>query len=264
MTTQPDNPVVVVSTTVGAGVPSPDTLAQTTTLDLIARVRDLIAEADADYYSDAEILGYLNEGKSRMFAHLDVLPRLFKMPLVSGESFYPLSEPVARWDMLAVDGRLVTPIMSHEYAEMMTSPSQGTPRFFCPEVMDRNGQQMLAFYPVPNNNMVASGQYYAEPPDLSLGDAIAVPPIPASNPIWHKPYHILPCYYAAGVLLQKDRLHEKAQLNDQKFMGGVAEYRAWFERKFPRRESPRRQARGSRRGLPRPGIGTEPFSMGGY
>jgi len=211
-----------------------------TTLELIARVRDLIAEAAADYYSDAEILGYVNEGRSRMFGFLDVLPAAFTLEVVATQEAYDLTELVARWVWLNTSTTPLIPITAREFAMLKAAgTSSGTPTHYCPEFLKADGTTQLLFYPTPSTsdasgNPSVNGFYYAEPPLLVLA-ATGPPAVTAVNPAWHENYHFLPSYYAAGVLLRKDRLHETAEQMEGRFNAGVEEYRMWYERKFPLR-----------------------------
>lgn len=234
-----------------------------TTTDLIARVRDLVAEATPDYYEDAEILGYLNEGKSRMFAHLDVLPRQLDIDLAPGQEVYRLDEIVARFEHVSFSGRTqITPVTSEEFARLKMTAATGAPRYYCPEFLTSRGEPAITLYPVPDALYPSGlqGVYYAEPPDLVLANNTVIPPLPGVDPNWHVPYHALPSYYAASVLLRKDRLRDQAHFEEQRFFAGVEEYRRWYERKFPRRVRST-HAQGVR-SLPATEVETWPFEIG--
>lgn len=196
--------------------------------DLIDRVRDLISESNADYYDDPEILGYLNEGKHRMFGFLDVIPTSYTASLVAGQAAYTVPSLVNRWLWMNVGTTPLKPVNSREFAALMVNPTTGTPTHYCPEFTDASGGNQVMVFPTPatsDSTPSMSGYYYGEPANLS----------DSQGPTWHAQYHMLPCYYAASILLRKDRLHETAEAMEARFNAGVEEYRVWYERKFPLR-----------------------------
>ena len=229
-----------------------------TTADLIARVRDLMAEEHADLYVDAtEVLPVINDGKNILFASADLLPRVFDEPMGTGEV---VVADLGRMSYVAykVGTALTVLVPVHvDEIEAVSALAAGTPRYYTTDLLAADGSPLVKTFPAPSDGLEGSlyGHYFGIPPDLSLpveGGA------EGQNPVWHSPYHYLPCYHAAAILLRKDRRPEAAADMEARFRLGIVEYQRWYLTRFPYRSD-------TTRSQPSPneaGLGAYPDTIG--
>lgn len=174
-----------------------------TTAELLARLRDLVAEEAADFYTDAELLTALNEAKDWLFSDLYVLPKTFSDDIVDSQSDYTSPTDLKRFIDVRYNGERLTPLRAVEVAAYKFE-SEGTPRYYCPEFLETDGDRMIRLYPTPPADLTdgLTGTYFALQPDLNTTTPV--------NPTWHKEFHYIPVWYAGHIYLRKDHRPEAA------------------------------------------------------
>jgi hypothetical protein len=180
----------------------------TTTADLVARVRDLLAEEAADLYVDAsEVLPAINEGVGVLFAGLNVLhATLTPIHVVSGTTDYAEPTDLVRWNRMLYAGEELVPITAYEYGSMDSSVVDvaGTPLCYVHGLLNSSGVSMFKLCPYPNETVEdrITGSYWRRPAALDTS---------GTNPSWHAAFHYVPCLWAASVLLRKDHRPESSE-----------------------------------------------------
>lgn len=207
-----------------------------TTADLIARTRDLLAEAGADFYDDSvEILPWLNDGVVRMFANLDALLRMTDYNLVTGTSTVDPAYAVRKFAKLLCGTTELRPLTADEY--MSLPAATGTPYAYCAEFTTAAGGSRIMLYPTPDADVTNGLRVFAwvyPAPLVSAAEGVT-----AVDPTWHAPFHFAPCLWAAAVLLRKDHRPEDAVEMESRFYGEIAAYKRWLLDRFPdRSEAP--------------------------
>jgi hypothetical protein len=208
----------------GSGTGAPITAGVGGTAELIARVRDLMAEETADLYGDAtELLPALNEGKDIIFSTIDVLPKTLTQLITGAVASYAVAD-LGRidWIRYGTTGHDLVPIHADEIRH--TLGTSGTPQYYAIGLSNA-GVPQITLYPTPGatDTTTLVGSYFAVPADLT---------ITGSNPTWH---HFLPCYHAAAVMLRKDRRPEASTEMEGRFRSGIVEYGKWYASRFPYR-----------------------------
>lgn len=202
-----------------------------TTVDLIARLRDLVGEETADLYTDAtEMLPALNDGKNIIFNRIDVLPKLLDTNLVAAQAAYTVTD-LGRIEWLrhkqSSSYTEMHYVHAHEVESLLTL--SGDPKYYTTEMLSSTGVPQITVFPTPPTGISGSlyGYYFAIPADLAAS---------GSDPTWHTPFHFLPCYHAAAVLLRKDRRPEAANEMELKFEQGLVRYERWYLERKPYRK----------------------------
>ena len=211
---------------------SPITGSASTTIQMVKRVRDLLGESVADLYDDtADILPELIVGVDTMFSTLRVLQKTFTAALVAAQSEYPLpdlTEMLRLYYRTSING-------TFQYQELHSISGEdiwkvfdltaSTPMFYTTDTIDDEGATQVVVYPEPMAAIAGDlyGIYFGQPAVISA----------ELNPAWHKKFHFLPCYYAASVLLRRDRRPEAAQEMMYDFERGVLEYQNWYDKQRP-------------------------------
>jgi hypothetical protein len=215
----------------------------TTTADLIARLRDLVAEEGADLFTDAtEVLPSINEGVAMLFSDLYVLPTtLIPINVVSGTADYASPTDLLRWNRLLYAGEELTPISAHEYGGMDASfmDVAGTPVYYVGDLVNSAGDPQIRLCPYPAETALGrlTGTYWRHPAALTTGGL---------NPTWHEAFHYVPCYWAAAILLRKDHRPEAADAMLVRFEQEKQRYRHTHARSRPPRiDAPMKQGTGS-------------------
>jgi hypothetical protein len=154
-----------------------------TTADLIARVRDLMAEETADLYEDAtELLPNLNDGKEIMFADLDVLPKTLSQVITGSTATYEIAD-LGRidWIRYGASGPDLVPVHADELRWL--SGVTGTPTHYGIG-LSAAGVPQITLYPTPGatDTTTLVGSYFAIPADLAVeGDIAATTTIDCAN-----------------------------------------------------------------------------------
>jgi hypothetical protein len=204
----------------------------TTTADLIARLRDLVAEEGADLFTDAtEVLPSINEGVAMLFSDLYVLPTtLTPINVVSGTADYAAPTDLLRWNRLLYAGEELTPISAHEYGGMDASLMDvaGTPVYYVGDLVNSAGDPHIRLCPYPAETALGrlTGNYWRHPAALTTGGL---------NPTWHEAFHYVPCYWAAAILLRKDHRPEAADAMLVRFEQEKRRYRDTVAKSRPPR-----------------------------
>lgn len=153
-----------------------------TTPDLLARTRDLIAEHDADLYSDAtEILPALNDGKDIVFSDIDVLLKTVALPLVAGVSTYAIAD-LGRvvWMKYrtgtagAYTYRDLRFVRNEDVAALLELTGS-EPLYVTTDLLDSSGDTQITVFPTPATGITGDiyVMYHSVPADLALDSAIA-------------------------------------------------------------------------------------------
>jgi hypothetical protein len=205
----------------------------TTTAMLLARIRDLVGEETADLYDDAaEMLPALNDGVTILFSSMDVLLKQTTQALVAGQSAYPLAD-LGRMVWLKYRTGTTPPYsytnilpVGSENLEHLLELTGSEPRYYTTDIVASSGDTQVVVYPTPATGITGSlhGLYFGVPVALDTT---------SSNPTWHVRFHFLPCYWAAAVLLRKDRRPEAALEMEALFRSGMVEYERWYNSRAP-------------------------------
>lgn len=207
-----------------------------TTADLIARLRDIMGEEAADFYTDAtEMLPALNEGKNRLFSDGFAIPKaLTPIASVDGQADYNSPTDLVRWNRLLYLGEELHPISAYEYGGMDTDVMdvEGTPFYYVHDLISATGAPQFRLCPKPAASVAGAitGMYWARPADLTTG-------VGGVNPTWHPDFHFVPCYWAASVMLLKDHRPEAAQDMAARFEIERKRYRDAMARQRPPRSN---------------------------
>lgn len=211
---------------------TPVAATASTTIQMIKRVRDLLGESVADLYDDtADILPELVTGQETMFSTLRVIQKDFTSALIAGQQEYVLADLVEMLRLYyrtgAVGAYQYTELsaVSGEDAWRVIELSASTPMYYSTDTISASGDTQVVVYPVPSAGISGSiyGIYFGQPAAVSM----------VGNPRWHKRFHFTPCYYAASVLLRRDRRPEAAQEMMYDFERGVLEYQNWYDKQRP-------------------------------
>lgn len=206
------------------------------TTDLIARTRDLLAEAGADFYDDAlEIMPALNEGRLDLFSGLDALPMTFSDTVTidaEGVATAPCPGLLESYIEVRYDGVPLTPLTAQEVGPYSILEA-GTPTHYCPEFLTDGGTELMRLYPTPTSEGTVAMTYYAYPPELvnSADPALVV------DPTWHVAHHFAVCYFAAARLMPKDNLREQADRMQSRYDEQKAAYKRWLRARLAYRPS---------------------------
>lgn len=196
--------------------------ATTSTADLIARVRDVLAEETQDFFDDTtEILPLLNDACLDIFGDVDALPKSWTGDTVQDQSYLALPVDIARIKVVRVADKVLTEVMVPEYHRL--DAATGTPTKYL-MVLDSAGAEQIVFWPTPSSALAVQVDYIAYPLTLTA----------LQGPVWHSRFHFLPCLYAAAELLDKDHLPENADRLRMKFEAEKVRYRQWLNERFPR------------------------------
>lgn len=197
---------------------------------LVARTRLYIGEVEEDFFTDSDIVSGLNEGKNIMFADIDALPRRSTLQTVA-----PIgSQTASEYALPGNFGRFISArigqsvwlkpldeVEAAKYEFMTTGPS--TPRYFEPYV-GTDGTRRVRLHPAPDAAYAIALRYYALPPDLALG---------GQGVAWPVEWAYIPCYYAASVVLEKDRRTAAAADKMAMFEARKRHYRIDVARRRP-------------------------------
>lgn len=217
-----------------SGTPlAPITGAGATTDDLLAFTRDLLAEHYADFYDDEAILRDLNAGIVRIFSSVKALPAKATIAIQPGVTTYPAPADLASYGKVTIAGQRepLTPVLIHEVDE----GKPGKTRHYDPGAVMGDGSPAITLYPAPASSGSLVIHYWRFPAMLCVHEHME------TGPTWHQRYHFLPCYYAAGVQLHKDKRPENAELMMAKFERGVVEYKRWLNANRPSSDRVRKQ-----------------------
>jgi len=214
----------------GGAAPAPGP-SGISTAALVARTRLYIGEVDEDFFSTADIVSGLNEGKNILFADIDALARKSTLQTVAPVGGQSASEYALPHDF----GRLISarigqatwlkPLDEVEASkyEFAVSASASTPRYVEPYV-GSDGSRRIRLHPAPDAVYSIALRYYAIPPNLVLG---------GQGVSWPAEWAYIPCYYAASVVLEKDRRTAAAADKMAMFEVRKRHYRIDVERRRP-------------------------------
>ena len=202
-------------------IPAQDADA-TTTADMVAATRDMLAEPVPDFYTDLEIIEALNDGKDDIFSEINAIIRAYSGTVPAGQATVPAPADFGRWiDLRLASGAPLIYVTAEDYTAL--TAATGIPGQYCPTFLDSGGGYVLVVYPTPDVDYNLAGHYYALPPRLTDDQ----------GPTWHKKWHMLPTYYAAARLLPRDNKDEEAALAQTRYEQGKAEYRRWLATREP-------------------------------
>jgi hypothetical protein len=147
-----------------------------TPAEVITETRRIIQDELTPYrYSDAVLLGYVNQTLKRMaMLRPDLFSDIVEIPTQTGSAVQTL--PVGALRLLDVfqvkDGPAINEVdretMNRNYPNWMTEPA-GVPVNFMRHV--KNPDRFF-LYPRPQAGVILVGEYAATPPDYALGDSI--------------------------------------------------------------------------------------------
>jgi hypothetical protein len=149
-----------------------------TPADVITEVRRIVQDESVPYrYSDAVLLGYVNQTLKRMAVlRPDLFSDIVDIPTVTASAVQSLPANAIRLlDIFQVkDGPAINEVdretMNRNYPNWMFE-APGTPVNFMRHV--KNPDRFF-LYPRPQAGVVLVGEYAATPPNYAVGDTIAV------------------------------------------------------------------------------------------
>lgn len=150
-----------------------------TPASIIVEVRRILQDVDAPTrYSDADLLGYINQTLKRMAVlRPDLFGEIVDIPTTAGTAIQSLPSDALRLiDIFQVKGsNAVTEVdretMSRNYPNWMNETA-GSPVNFMRHV--KNAERFF-LYPPPTEGTVLVGEYSKTPEDYALGDIITTP-----------------------------------------------------------------------------------------
>lgn len=147
-------------------------MAVPTQATLVANVRNLIGESEADFYSDANIIVWLDDGQNFLAQGLrdEVVPDLqvaFDQNTVIGQELYPLPADFLRGREVELNGVVCRPIAVERLRALAENkfwiPSTTRPFFY------EWGGKKIGIRPIPTSAVALKQRYIALPTPSSSG-----------------------------------------------------------------------------------------------
>ena len=204
-----------------------------TSAQLLDRTRQLLGEATADFYSDADDLyPTLNWAMRRLVVDAKALPaELTAINGVADTRGYDLPSDFGKMLWLRYDGNDLLPIWAPELESLDQSffDTSSTPTFYSVDFMDADGDPQINLWPAPASNSTGAmtGFYYRVTPAISG----------SQDPEWHEDFHFSVCYGAASECLREDHRQESGDRFMAMFEQEIRRYRKFLNDQRPLRHN---------------------------